>query len=690
MKHVLLLGVGLLTMLGRVHATTFALWSFNTPTPDGDVSTGTTSPWPGSGTAWLLGSTTASFVTGDTKHDPAGSTDNSGWNTTKYPAAALANKSAGVRFDVDTTGYEHIVVSWYQQNSATASRYLRFQYTLDGYSFYDADVIAVCADSYFTNQTVDLSAIPGVTNNPAFGFQLVTEFESTATQAGSDAYLATKSGSTYGTSGTIRFDMVTVSGTTRSDGNTPPYIFGSIPSQTLRLGQSTSALSFTVLDAESPAASLTLSADSSNPGVIPLANITFSGGGAERAVTVKAGTQAGASSVTVWVSDPGGKSNSTSFAVSVLPGNTPPFISGIPRTNTLVNVPTPPVPFTIGDAETPASSLSVSGTSANPALVPNANITFGGSGSNRTVTLTPAPGQTGVAPITVTVSDGVNSTSAVFPVMVTSSPAVIFYEPFSYADGSLLTNSAFLWSTRSGPAGESQVINQQAQVTASQAEDVAGPLIGAPYNASNHTVLYAAFKANFVTLPKLTPGLFAHFANGSTLRGRVYAGLSNAAPGAFRLSAANGSDACTNLALDLHTNTTYTVVTRYDLDNALTALWVNPVAEADPCVTANDAQTATRITSYDFRQDADIGAAIWIDDLRVGLSFAAVTGNSLSPIPLSIERNGANLTLRWTNPVFSLQASPCASGPFTNVPGATTPFTTPSSGPARFFRLRAN
>ena len=44
--------------------------------------------------------------------------------------------------------------------------------------------------------------------------------------------------------------------------------------------------------------------------------------------------------------------------------------------------------------------------SSNPALVPAANIVFGGSGANRTVTITPAANQSGTATITLTVTDG--------------------------------------------------------------------------------------------------------------------------------------------------------------------------------------------------------------------------------------------------------------------------------------------
>src|SRR5262249_51204787 len=146
------------------------------------------------------------------------------------------------------------------------------------------------------------------------------------------------------------------------------------------------------------------------------------------------------------------------------------------------------------------------------------------SGSNRTVTVTPANGQTGVAVLTLTVSDGTNTASSVFPLMVTESADEILYDPFSYADGSLLTNSGGLWANRSGTLGDCQVTNGQIQVSTSLTEDVAGSLIGGPYVKSNGTVLYASFKAKFLSLPKATPGYFAHFANGSTLRGRVYAG----------------------------------------------------------------------------------------------------------------------------------------------------------------------
>lgn len=216
-------------------------------------------------------------------------------------------------------------------------------------------------------------------------------------------------------------------------------------------------------------------------------------------------------------------------------------------------------------------------------------------------------------------------------------------------------------------------------------------MIGNPYSKSNGIVLYASFKVNFLTLPKVAPDYFAHFANGSSyLRGRIYAGTTNAAPNCFRLFVANGSDTATILPADLHTNTLYTLVTRYNLDTTSTTLWLDPVAETDSSVTASDPQTAANIAAYGFRQDSGFGSTMLVDDLRVGLSFAAVTATVVSGPVLAIQRDGSNVVLRWTNTNCLLQAADAVTGTFTNVPNAASPFTNPLAGPAKFFRLKGN
>src|SRR5262249_27516918 len=155
------------------------------------------------------------------------------------------------------------------------------------------------------------------------------------------------------------------------------------------------------------------------------------------------------------------------------------------------------------DLESSGMSLTVSGSSGNPALVPNTpeNISFGGYANDRTLTLTPAPGQSGVAPIIVSVSDGEYTASTVFPVLVRPSAETLLCERFNYGDGSLVTNSAGLWQNRSGTNGDCQVNNGQALLTATHSEDVHVPLVSGPFVKDKGTVLYASFKLNLLSLP---------------------------------------------------------------------------------------------------------------------------------------------------------------------------------------------
>jgi VCBS repeat-containing protein len=60
----------------------------------------------------------------------------------------------------------------------------------------------------------------------------------------------------------------------------------------------------------------------------------------------------------------------------------------------------------VGDVESPATTLSLSASSSNPALVPNGNLVLGGNGANRTLKASSVGGRSGTAVVTVTVGDG--------------------------------------------------------------------------------------------------------------------------------------------------------------------------------------------------------------------------------------------------------------------------------------------
>jgi hypothetical protein len=57
------------------------------------------------------------------------------------------------------------------------------------------------------------------------------------------------------------------------------------------------------------------------------------------------------------------------------------------------------------------------------------------------------------------------------------------------------------------------------------------------------------------------------------------------------------------------------------------------------------------------------------------------------PVPLNIRISGKTAILTWTNLAFALQGAPSASGAYTNIPGATSPYTNTIAGSQSFFRL---
>jgi hypothetical protein len=97
--------------------------------------------------------------------------------------------------------------------------------------------------------------------------------------------------------------------------------------------------------------------------------------------------------------------------VTVAAANDAPTITDIADTSIAEDGATSALAFTIGDVETAAGSLTVTATSSDPTLIPNANLIIGGSGASRTLTATPAANQFGTATITVTVNDGTTTTS---------------------------------------------------------------------------------------------------------------------------------------------------------------------------------------------------------------------------------------------------------------------------------------
>lgn len=195
--------------------------------------------------------------------------------------------------------------------------------------------------------------------------------------------------------------------------NTAPTL-SSIPDQRISAGSTTAPLPFTVSDAEISADKLAVLASSSNPTLVPASNISLSGSGPTRYVTVTpASSLTGTANITLAVTD-GSLVTSRSFTLTVVAPSSPttdlvndyPTMTPIPDQNATVGVRVGPSPFTIGDIDSPFESLRLAARSSNPTIVPSERLVLGGSGANRTITITPAPNQFGTPKIYLNLNDG--------------------------------------------------------------------------------------------------------------------------------------------------------------------------------------------------------------------------------------------------------------------------------------------
>lgn len=222
-SNLLLLLALFISIIGFVPTPIFASTTITQWTFDGDVTT----PSTGTGTATLLGGTTATFAAGRT-----GNPDR-GWNTTSYPAQGTGNKTAGVEFAVSTAGFQDLTFSFNIRHSNTAANTIVVQYSTDGITFVDAQTFTFTpaptgtGDTWY-DRSVDLSTITALNDNPNAKFRVVSAFDPVAGE-----YLASRSTSTYGSGGTMRYDNVTITGSPLVAPPVPPTITTQPQSQSI-------------------------------------------------------------------------------------------------------------------------------------------------------------------------------------------------------------------------------------------------------------------------------------------------------------------------------------------------------------------------------------------------------------------------------------------------------------------------
>ena len=180
-----------------------------------------------------------------------------------------------------------------------------------------------------------------------------------------------------------------------------------ITDQTIDEDAATAALSFTVGDAQTPATALVVTAESSNPALLPANRIALGGSGAAR--TVKATPLAdahGTAEVTLTVTDGDGKTTAVPFFVIVRAVNDAPAFAAGPSVGVLENAAPQVIAGWAGNIAAGPPNESVQALdflvasdqpqlfAAAPALAANGTLTF-----------TPAPGANGSTLVTVRLHD---------------------------------------------------------------------------------------------------------------------------------------------------------------------------------------------------------------------------------------------------------------------------------------------
>jgi hypothetical protein len=187
--------------------------------------------------------------------------------------------------------------------------------------------------------------------------------------------------------------------------NTPPTI-SDIPDQVTDEDQTIGPLLFTIGDLETPAEDLIVTGTSSNQAVVSNSGIFLGGFDETRWVEITPVTHATGTTIITLTVDDGQDTAYDQFQVRVGSENDSPTISPISNQRTRVDTVLGPIPFTIGDVETPVNDLVINAVSTNQTVVSNDDVVLGGTGENRTITLTPQPGVAGLTLITISVSDG--------------------------------------------------------------------------------------------------------------------------------------------------------------------------------------------------------------------------------------------------------------------------------------------
>jgi len=292
----------------------------------------------------------------------------------------------------------------------------------------------------------------------------------------------------------------------------------------------------------------------------------------------------------------------------------------------------------------------------------------------------------------------------VFGPIGSANAQLIYADSFSYPDGLIVGAAGSSWVNNYQPTNEASVVSGRLVLTQSRQESIR---VDFPVAFSSGQ-LYSRMRVNFSELPVGNGNYFAFFrvSDVDNLRARIWASTNGAAPGRFRLGITTIFFPPTMIPQDLYLGTDYTVVSRYEITNSHSTLWINPTDEGDVADRADDFTDAgaSSMRHFGFLQTAYYQAglgnyigALTVDDLRLGRTFAEVLPlvkftsitNALDGA-VGMEATGqatTNYTLQATTNLFSTNWVNLG----TTAAGSNGIFTladlTATNHPNRFYRL---
>ena len=228
-------------------------------------------------------------------------------------------------------------------------------------------------------------------------------------------------------------------------------------------------LVFSVSDTDTnlPLFTTSITASSSNPTLVPSANLAVSGAGATRFLAITPALHAyGTATITLIAVNGNMERATNTFTLNVTFVNYLPTFTAVVANRTIrEDAGSTNFTFSIADVETALSNLTVTATSTNTTLVPNGNLTLSGTTANRTLNLTAVTNLSGTSLISIIVTDGGSATASnnflLTVLSVNDAPtfSISTNRIDQSEDAGLTTVSNFLSAISNGPSNESSQSN---------------------------------------------------------------------------------------------------------------------------------------------------------------------------------------------------------------------------------------